>query len=117
VALFSALKSKDPIESILNRILVATNNSVMKCYARAVNSGNPKMFDIYLRHATKGTRAIIDIVETLERRRGPKGVVVEKFSVNAGGKAMVGNFEVVNERSDRKSPTGSPPGDNEETED
>ena len=124
VALFSALKSMDPIESILNRILVVTNNSVMRLYAKALYSGNPKMLDTYLRYATKGTRAIIDIVDTLERRRSPKAMVVEKFSVNAGGKAMVGNFEIRKE-SDRESPTGcdsesrmsSPPADNEETED
>jgi hypothetical protein len=42
-------------------------------------------------------------------------VVVEKFSVNAGGKAMVGNFEIRKE-SERESPAGSPPTD-EETKD
>jgi len=65
-----------------------------------------------------GTRTIIDIVEALERRRSPKGVVVEKFNVNAGGKAIVGNFEIRKE-SDRESPTGSdsPPADNRDTED
>jgi len=115
VRLFSALKSRDAIESILNRLLVAMNNSVMECHARAARTDNPKVVDTNLRHAIKGTRAIVDLVEARERRRSPTNVTVERVNVNAGGRAMVGNFEIRKEPKRESTPI-PPPADNQETE-
>ena len=116
VALFAAFDSSDPVESILNRLLLGMTNSVMECHARAARSDDPNVFEPNLRLATKGSQSIIDLIEALERRRSPKAVVVEKVSVNAGGKAMVGNFEIRKD-SARESPTdadSSPPADSKE---
>ena len=118
VALFSALNSRDPVESIFNRLVVAMTNSVMECHVRAVQTSNLSALDTNLRLATKGTRAIIDLVEARERRRSPKNIVVGNFNVNAGGQAMVGNFKMPpKDRSKRQTRTGSSFGDNQETGD
>ena len=92
IALYSALQSRDPTDSILNRLTVAMSNSVMECHARAAETGNPKAIDINLRHTVKGTKAVIDLVEARERRRGPKQITVGKVNVEAGGQA-IGNVE------------------------
>src|SRR5262249_12206817 len=94
-------------------LLVAMNNSVMECHARAARTDNPRVVDTNLRHAIKGTRAVIDLVEARERRRNPKNII-ENLNVNSGGKAIVANFET--NRPERKTPTGSSLGDDEETD-
>jgi hypothetical protein len=98
VALYSALQSSDPTDSILNRLTVAMTNSVMDCHARAAQAGNPQAIDTNLRHAVKGTNAVIDLVEARERRRGPKQITVGKVNVEAGGQAIVGNVETRKQR-------------------
>jgi hypothetical protein len=104
VALYSALQSRDPIDSILDRHIVAMSNSVMNCHARAVEAGNPKAIDINLRHTEKGTKVLIDLLEARERRRGPKQILVGQVNVEAGGQAIVGNVETPKQqRSDKET--------------
>ncbi len=98
VALYSALQSRDPIDSILNRLTVAMSNSVMDCHARVAETSNPKAIDTNLRHAVKGTNAVIDLVEAQARRRGPTQLMVGKVNVEAGGQAIVGNVETQKQR-------------------
>jgi hypothetical protein len=93
VALYASLKSRDPVESILDRLMIAMTLSVMDCHARGAGTQNLKAIDISLRHAEKGTKVIIDLVKARRRRRSPKSVTVGKVNVKAGGQAIVGNVE------------------------
>jgi hypothetical protein len=114
VALYSALKSSDPTDSILNRLTVAMVNSVMDCHARAAQTSNPQAIDTNLRHAVKGTNAVIDLVEAQARRRGPKQIMVGKVNVEAGGQAIVGNVETQKQRPLEKENRPDPSFDNDE---
>ena len=114
VALYSALQSRDPIDSILNRLTVAMSNSVMDCHARVAETSNPKAIDINLRHAVKGTNAVIDLVEAQARRRGPKQIMVGQVNVEAGGQAIVGNVETQKQRPLEKENRPDPSLDNDE---
>ena len=99
ISLFSSLDSNDPIESILDRHIVAMSVSAMHCQARAAFAGNPKALDTYLRHFEKMTKVLIELVEARERRRRPKQVVVGNVNVEAGGQAIVGNVEPQSQRT------------------
>ncbi len=114
VALYSALQSSDPVDSILNRLLVSMSISVMDCHARAARTENPKAIDISLRHAEKGTRVIIDLVETRTHRRGPKKITVGNVNVKAGGQAIVGNVEIQKQRRCQNENRSDPSLDNDE---
>jgi hypothetical protein len=63
--LYSALDSTNPIESILDRHIVAVSAGALEAQAAAATTGNPKALDVYLRHAEKMTRTLIS---TLLRR-------------------------------------------------
>jgi hypothetical protein len=91
--LYSALDSTNPIESILDRHIVAVSAGALEAQAAAATTGNPKALDVYLRHAEKMTRTLIDLIEARERRRHPKQVVVGNVKVEAGGQAIVGTIE------------------------
>ena len=93
VGLYSALQSEDPIDSVFDRLIVGALNNVMACHARAAEAGRPQAIDINLRHAERGSKVIIELVEARERRRNPKQIVVRKVSVEAGGQAIVGNVK------------------------
>jgi hypothetical protein len=106
--LYSALDSSDPIESILDRHIVALSNSAMECQARAGLTSNPKALDINLRHAAKMTLALVHVIEARERRRRPKQVVVGNVNVEAGGQAIVGTIEAHKSRARSEDDDGSP---------
>ena len=106
VALYSALQPRDPIESILDRLLVAASIGAMHCYARAAATNDAKAIDINLRHAEKGTRVVIDVVEALAKRRSPKNSAVGNVNVEAGGQAIVGNVEIQKHRRSRDETRG-----------
>jgi hypothetical protein len=94
LALYAALPSRDPIDSVYNQLIVAFWINVMNCHARAAGGGgNAQALDMNLRHAEKGTRAIIDLVEARERRHSPKSITVANVNVEAGAQAIVGNVE------------------------
>jgi hypothetical protein len=46
-----------------------------------------------LRHAVKGTKAVIELIEAKARRRGSNQITVGKVNVEAGGQAIVGNVD------------------------
>jgi hypothetical protein len=103
IALYASLQSRNPVESILNRLLVGMTNSVMHCHARAAATHDLKAIDISLRHAEKGTRVIVELVKARKRRRSSKKVTVGKVNVNAGGQAIVGNVETRKRRSQNET--------------
>jgi hypothetical protein len=114
VALCSALESEDPTDSMLNQLMVAMYNNVMQSHARAVQTRDPKAIDIYLRHAEKGSRAVIDLIEARAQRRGPTKVSVGNVTVKAGGRAIVGNIEARKRGRPTKETKSDPSLDNDE---
>jgi len=104
ISLFSALDSSDPIESILDRHIVAVSIGAMQCHARAASSSNPKALDVHLRHSEKMTKVLIELVEARERRGRPKQVVVGNVNVEAGGQAIVGTVETHQQKPPRPQP-------------
>jgi hypothetical protein len=103
VGLYSSLQSGDPIESILDRLIVGMLNNVMACHARAAQTYDPRALDVNLRHAEKGSKAIVDLVQTRERRRNPNGLVVGSVNVEAGGQAILANVETLNSHSENET--------------
>jgi hypothetical protein len=98
LALYASLESSDAIESILDRHIVTMSNAAMECHYRST-FGTTQSFDVYARHAEKMTKALIELIETRERRRRPKQVVVGNVNVEAGGQAIVGTVEAHEQRS------------------
>lgn len=118
MALYTALQSGDPIDSILNRLIVAMTNTVMQSHGRALETRNPQAIDINLRHAVKGTKAVIELIEAKTRRRGSKQITVGKVNVEAGGQAIVGNVDARKTRRPETRDCCDPPRDHiEETDD
>ena len=118
MALYTALQSGDPIDSILNRLIVAMTNTVMQSHGRALETRNPQAIDINLRHAVKGTKAVIELIEAKTRRRGSNQITVGKVNVEAGGQAIVGNVDARKTRRPETRDCCDPPRDHiEETDD
>jgi len=117
VALYSALQSSDPIDSILDRLLVAALISVMECHARAASTTNQAALDVNLRHAEKGTKAVIELVEARARWRSPQKVLVGNVNVTAGGQAIVGNVETSKRRSKSEARSDSDPSRDDDDKD
>ena len=88
--LYLALGSKNPTESILDRLTVAAANNALNSYARAATA-NPKALDIHLRHAAKGTQLVINLVEAKSRLRDRNRRTVRNLKIEAGGRTTVGN--------------------------
>jgi hypothetical protein len=93
VALYRALEPDDPISSVLGRVFVATNNSVMSAYARIKYYGNAQAMEINLRHAERGAKLLIALAEALTNRGRSKNITVGSVTVEAGGQAFVGTVE------------------------
>jgi hypothetical protein len=102
IALYSALQPEDATDSIFVRLMVAMTSNVMECHARLAERRDPKVADLYFRHAVKGTMAIIELSEARERRRCPKQIMVGQVNVEAGGQAIVGNVETPQRRRSKK---------------
>jgi hypothetical protein len=90
--LYTALDSGDPIESILDRILVASTNVTLGCYQRAV-SGHSNARQVELRWGMRGAEVIGNLIKLRDSRRGSghQNVTVGNLKVEPGGQAIVGN--------------------------
>ena len=99
-ALYHALETGDPIGSVLSRVFVATNNSVMAAYERATWTGNPQALEINLRHAERGAKVLIALAEALRNCGGSKNITIGSVNVEAGGQAFVGTVETKKHRED-----------------
>jgi hypothetical protein len=93
IAAYNRLRSRDGIESLLNRLLLAATNASMNSYSRAEHLKDPKAADLHLRNAMKGTAVVADLVKTIDSHRGQgqQSVTVGGVYVNSGGQAIVGN--------------------------
>jgi hypothetical protein len=97
VDLYRSLQPQDPIESIIDRVLVAVTNSTMDCFARAAQCNeSPAARHLNLRDGMKGARVVTDMVKHRDMRRGQtrQAVTVGNVSVQAGGQAIVGNVGI-----------------------
>jgi hypothetical protein len=95
VAALKGLAPRDELEGMLAAQMVATHSAAMECLRRATNGQTLEGRDQDLKHATKLLGMYARQVEALDKHRG-KGqqtITVEHVTVNAGGQAVVGNFE------------------------
>ncbi len=100
VGLYSALRPRNPIDSIRARIIVGLNNAIMDCLERAAQTSNEVARNVNLRHSIKGAAVLTDLLQQYESRRGggTQTVKVGKVNVEAGGQAIVGNVKTGDRR-------------------
>jgi hypothetical protein len=91
--LYAALRSGDPIESIIDRLLVAATNAVMGSYDRAAGTDNINTRQLELRSSMKGAEVVNNLIKLRDSRRGAghQNVTVGSLNVESGGQAIVGN--------------------------
>ncbi len=90
--LYAALESGDPVESIIDRLLVASTNAALSCYQRAAGP-ETKVRQVELRSAMQGTGVVGNLIKLRDGRRGTghQNVTVGSLKVESGGQAIVGN--------------------------
>jgi hypothetical protein len=92
----SGIAPKDELEGMIAGQLIASHNAAMECYRRAmIGEQSFEGRRENLNQANKCSRTYAALLEALNRHRG-KGqqkVVVEHVNVHAGGQAVVGNVE------------------------
>lgn len=90
----AAFKPKDAVEAMIASQAVALHFAAMECAKRAMLPQQSAEVTSRLRKDTANlSRAMVDMTEALERRRGkgPQVVRVERVVVNEGGQAVVGH--------------------------
>ena len=83
---------KDPVEAMIASQAVALHFAALECSRRAMLSGQPADGASKLRKdAANSARAMVDMAEALDRRRGkgPQTIRVERVVVQDGGQAVV----------------------------
>lgn len=84
---------RDEVEGMLAAQAVALHHAAMECLRRAMIPDQPSEgSDRLRRQAANLSRAMVDMVDAIERRRGkgPQVVRVERVVVQDGGRAIVG---------------------------
>lgn len=84
----------DAVEGMLAAQAVALHHASLECSRRAILQGQPGEVASKLRKdAANSARAMVDMIEALDRRRGkgPQTIRVERVVVQDGGQAVVGN--------------------------
>ena len=91
--LYAALQSEDPVESIIDRLVVASANASMGSYQRAANNEKTDVRHLEPRSAMKGTEVVGNLIKLRDGRRGTghQNVTVGSLKVESGGQAIVGN--------------------------
>ena len=85
---------KDPVEAMIASQAVALHFASLECSRRAMLPQQPANIASRLRKdAANSARAMIEMAEALDRRRGkgPQTIRVERVVVEGGGQAVVGN--------------------------
>jgi hypothetical protein len=93
LAAVHAFGPKDAVEGMLAAQAVALHHAAMECFRRAMIPDQPGEAAARLRRdAANLSRAMADMAEAIDRRRGkgPQVVRVERVVVNEGGQAIVG---------------------------
>ena len=89
-----SFKPTDAVEGMIAAQAIALHHASLECSRKAMVRGQPSDVASRLRRdAANSARAMIDMCEALDRRRGkgPQVVRVERVVVNEGGQAVVGN--------------------------
>lgn len=84
---------RDPVESMMAAQAVALHHAAMECFRRAMIPGQSfEVADKLRRQGANLSRAMVDMAEGIDRRRGkgPQVVRVERVVVQDGGQAIVG---------------------------
>ncbi len=87
-----AFKPTDTVEGMLAAQAVALHHASLECSRRAILQGQPAEITSKLRRdAANMSRAMVDMCEALDRRRGkgPQTIRVERVVVQDGGQAVV----------------------------
>lgn len=94
MAALKAFKPRDEIEGMLAAQTVALHFGAMECFRRSMHPEQPGEVASKLRRdGANLARAMADMLDALDRKRGkrPQVVRVERVVVQDGGKAIVGN--------------------------
>jgi hypothetical protein len=84
---------RDPVEGMMAAQAVALHHAAMECFRRAMIPAQPfEVADKLRRQGANLSRAMVDMAEAIDRRRGkgPQVVRVERVVVQDGGQAIVG---------------------------
>jgi hypothetical protein len=84
---------RDAVEGMISAQAVALHHAAMECFRRAMLPGqSPDVADKLRRQGANLSRAMVDMAEAIDRRRGkgPQVVRVERVVVHDGGQAIVG---------------------------
>ena len=84
---------RDPVEGMMAAQAVALHHAAMECFRRAMIPAQPfEVTDRLRRQGANRSRAMVDMAEAIDRRRGkgPQVVRVERVVVQGGGQAIVG---------------------------
>jgi len=84
---------RDEVEGMMAAQAVALHHAAMECFRRAMLPGqSPDAADKLRRQGANLSRAMVDMAEAIDRRRGkgPQVVRVERVVVHDGGQAIVG---------------------------
>jgi hypothetical protein len=84
---------KDAVEGMLAAQAVALHHAAMECFRRAMLPGQScEVADRLRRQGANLARAMVDMTEAIDRRRGkgPQVVRVERVVVQDGGQSIVG---------------------------
>lgn len=95
-AALAAFKPTDEIEGMIAGQAVALHHAAMECLRRAMLGGqHPEAASKLRKDGANLARAMTDMVEALDRKRGkgPQVVRVERVVVHEGGQAIVGNVQ------------------------
>lgn len=87
-----AFKPSDTVEGMLAAQAVALHHASLECSRRAILQGQPVEITSKLRRdAANSARAMVEMCEALDRRRGkgPQTIRVERVVVQDGGQAVV----------------------------
>ena len=86
---------RDPAEGMMAAQAVALHHAAMECFRRAMIPGQSfEVADRLRRQGANLSRAMVDMAEAIDRRRGkgPQVVRVERVVVQDGGQAIVGTI-------------------------
>jgi hypothetical protein len=84
---------RDAVEGMMAGQAVALHHAAMECFRRAMLPGqSAEVADKLRRQGANLSRAMVDMAEAIDRRRGkgPQVVRVERVVVHDGGQAIVG---------------------------
>jgi hypothetical protein len=95
-AALAAFCPTDEVEGMIASQAVALHHAAMECFRRAmIPDQHPDVASRLRKDGANLTRAMTDMVDALDRKRGkgPQVVRVERVVVHEGGQAIVGNVQ------------------------